>query len=166
MVRAFGMAASCGSKLSPIRVDQEDRCKYRCSDDFLLSSYSVLDPSPQDGATHIQGWVFPPTRSSLGTLSQTCPEVCLLGDFKPSYSLRTGSDLFLQHQVLLCAALLFFSKTKAGVFSPAHVAARALGVAHSLCVSGRLLESHLYCGAADADIHFVSFLGCSLKAEV
>lgn len=92
--------------------------------------------------------------------------MCLLGDFKPSYSLRTESVLFLQHQVLLRAALLFLSKTKVGVFSPAHVATRALGVAHSLYVSGRLLESHPYCGAADADINFLSFFCCSLKTEL
>lgn len=126
------------AEISHIWVGQEDRCKYRRSDDFLLS-HSFLGPSPWDGAPHIQGWVSPPTQSSLGTLLQTCPGVCLLGDFKPSYSLRMESVLFLQHQVLLRAALLLLSKTKAGVFSPAHVATRALGVAHSLYVSGRLL---------------------------
>lgn len=133
---------------------------------FFLPSHSVLGPSPRDGAPHFQRWVSPPTQSSLGTLSQTCPGVCLLDDFKPSYALRTESVLFLQHQVLLRAAVLLLSKTKAGVFSPARVAARALGVAHSLYVSGRPLESHPYCGAVDADIHVLSFLGCSLKTEL
>lgn len=153
------------AEISRIWVDQEDRCKYRSSDDFLLSSHSVLRPSPWDGA-HIQRCVSTPTQSSLGTLSQTCPGVCLLADFKLAYSLRTESVLFLQHQVLLPAALLLLSKTKARVFSPAHVAARALGVAHSLYVSGRPLESHPYCGAADADTHVLSSLGCSLKTEL
>lgn len=46
------------------------------------------------------------------------------------------------------------------------MAARALGVAHSLYVSGRLLESHPYCGAVDADIRSLSFLRCSLKTEL
>lgn len=113
---------------------------------FFLPSHSFLVPSPWDGAPHIQGWVSPPTQSSLGTLSQTCPEVCLLSDFKPSYSLRMESVLFLQHQVLLRAALLLLSKTKAGVFSPAHVATRALGVTRSLYVSGRLLKTSLIVG--------------------
>lgn len=153
------------AEISRIWVDQEDRCKYRSSDDFLLSFHSVLRPSPWDGA-HIRRSVSTPTQSSLGTLSQTCPGVCLLADFNPAYSLRTESVLFLQHQVLLPAALLLLSKTKAGVFSPAHVAARALGVAHSLYVSGRPLESHPYCGAADADTHVLSSLGCSLKTEL
>lgn len=49
MVRAFGTATRCGSKLSHIWVDQEDRCKYRRSDDFLLSSFSLSPGSQPTG---------------------------------------------------------------------------------------------------------------------
>lgn len=52
--------------------------------DLLSPSYSRVDSSPWNSATHTEGWSSLLSETSLETLSQTHPKVCFPGDSKTS----------------------------------------------------------------------------------